>query len=185
MIGQITAYLLLASSFSSLSHSKSSRRLVQPPPPSCELLVFCSFRQGPELTAIAMLTWLGNLYIQSPQGRAMLANPCPCNPGLRTSTSRPSSGGPLPSSHGTVSSTRVIFWSLIDHSTMSGHRVVCTTSGNYSLPPTSTAISQELEACSRLDLQVALLVEKGLAPSLIKEIVLFEVVQTGLYYYYY
>lgn len=62
---------------------------------------------------------------------------------------------------------------------MSGRRVVCTTSGNCSLLPTLTAMSQELAACSRLDF--AFLVEKGLAPSLIKEIVLFEVVQTGFF----
>lgn len=40
VIGHITAYLLLTSSFPLLSYSKSSRRLVQPPPTSCEELVF-------------------------------------------------------------------------------------------------------------------------------------------------
>lgn len=43
-----------------------------------------------------------------------------------------------PSSHGTVKSTKIIFWSLVDHSTRSEQSVVCTTSGNFSLLPTSS-----------------------------------------------
>lgn len=75
---------------------------------------------------------------------------------------------------------RTMSWSLVDHSTISGHGIVCTTLGNCSLLSMYNIYSQELAACRRLGF--SLLVEKGLAPSLVKEIVLFESVQTGLVY---
>ena len=78
-----------------------------------------------------------NLCSQSPQGTTTPASPCLCTPGRRTGISQPSS-------HGNVSSTRIIFRSSVDHSTMPGQRVLYTTSGNCSLLPMSTLISQEL-----------------------------------------
>ncbi|KAM9376205.1 uncharacterized protein vegfba [Pholidichthys leucotaenia] len=54
VIGQITAYLLLASSSPPPSCSKANRRFTLLPPPSCEQLDFYSF-QGQELTASAIL----------------------------------------------------------------------------------------------------------------------------------
>lgn len=66
-----------------------------------------------------------------------------------------------PSSNDTISSTWIIFWSLFHHSTVSGHRVVCTTFGNCSLLPMYTIYSSELAACNRLGF--SLFVEKGFA----------------------
>ncbi len=57
---------------------------------------------------------------------------------------------------------RNYFLVSVDHGTMSGRRVACTTSGTCSLFPTLTLISQDLSVCKRLGFD--LLVEKGLAP---------------------
>lgn len=134
-------------------------------PLSCEQLVFCSFHLGQEVTTIAILTWLGNLYPIS-TGKSHTCHPLSLQPWTKDWNCKAFLwwASSQPSSHGTVSSTRIIFRSLVDHSTVSGRRVVCTTSGSCSLIPASTTISQELAACSRLGF--ALLVEKGLGPLL-------------------
>lgn len=134
--------------------------------------------QSSYLSATEMLwrpgweTSAANLYL----GRATPASPFPYTPGPRTDTWGPASS--QPSSHGTVNWTRIIFWSLRDHSTMSGRSVVSTTSGNFSRLPTSTAISQELAGCNRL--VFLFLSIKGFTPSLMKGIWLLMVVLAGL-----
>jgi len=53
------------------------------------------------------------------------------------------------SSQGTVSSTSIIIFGIVDKMTMSGRRLVCTTSGKTNLRCRSTFISQCLASCSR------------------------------------
>ena len=54
-----------------------------------------------------------------------------------------------PSSHGTVSSMRMIFFASSDHSIISSLRVVWTIWGNFNLPPRSTFISHDWAFCSK------------------------------------
>lgn len=149
---------------------------------SCEQLDFCSFHLGQEVTTIAMLTWLGNLYIRSPQGRATPVIPCACNPGLRTGTSRPSSGGLLLSLPPMAP--------LVPPELSSGLWLTiaqCLARGLCALPLGTAAFFPHQPPYLRnwrLAADWALLswLRKGLAPSLMKEIVVFEVVYLCLFY---
>lgn len=72
----------------------------------------------------------------------MPAIPCPCALELELVLKAFLSWA---SAHSTVSKTTMIFWSLVDHETMSVWGVVCTTFGNWVHLPTSTLIFQTLQ----------------------------------------
>lgn len=119
--------------FTPLSCSKSNRRLTQPPPPSIEQLP------------------RRNLCILPLLEVAMSANLCSYTLGSAAGISRASFQGPP------HSNTPMALFAFSDHRTMSGRRVVWTTSGNCSFIPTSVLVFQELAACSKLVFAVVLL----------------------------
>ncbi len=96
--GQVTAHLLMASSFLPLSCSISSMKLAQPPLPSYEQHVSCSSRPCLNLTSAAILIWQESLYNLSPLETAMPAILFLYTPDLKADTSRPSSHEPPHSS---------------------------------------------------------------------------------------
>lgn len=140
--------------FIPLSCSKSNRRLAQPPPPSIEQHVSCSSHPGPELITTATLKPLhpsstGNGHVCYPLFLHSWISVWYFKAFLSWASSQQYS-------HGTVRLMKRILRSFSDHRTVSGQRVVWTTSGNCSFIPTSTLISQELAACSKLVFAVAL-----------------------------
>lgn len=155
---------LPASLFMSSPYPAKSLFCLLPHPMSC--LFLAPFVQVQ--TTMARLTWLGNLCNWSPQGTAMPAILCPCKgdwylQGL---------------------SLMGFFASLHPwHCQLNQNVLVlcwpqCTTSGNSSFFRTLPLISQEVAVCIRLGF--GLLVEKGLAPSLMKVMAFFDLILVGL-----
>lgn len=146
--------------------------LIQPLTPSYEQYVSCSFCLWSELRASLMLIFL----LKLSAGNLQWKQPC-----LPFFVFLSFYHGPLlnPPLMATVSLIRKILLSFTDHNTMSGQRVVWTSCRNYSHLPKLTLISQEQAVYIRLGYVV--LVEKGLAPSLMKVTVFLTSVSAGVF----
>ncbi len=145
MTGQVTVPLLQASSLCPLSCARANRRLSLTLFPAYERLLSSSGLSVQPSSINSTQIDLGILEIRLPPSSDMLSTPCPGSLGQVAGICLffLSAASSQPSSHGTVNSTRMIFFPPGDHIMMSGLRVL------DSFLQRSTSISHPWADCRR------------------------------------